>query len=64
MGEVYKPGSLARKRVRIPDIPPEPTPPQPSPPPTLERLWIEIQELKEEILKIRRALERQGITVD
>jgi len=64
MGEVYKPEAVARKKVRIPDIHPQ-TPPAPPPmPPTLEDVSREVQELREEIMRIKRALERQGILVD
>ncbi len=62
MGEVYKPDAVARKKLRIPDIPPQTTPPPMTP--TLESVYREIQELKAEIMRIRRALERQGIVVD
>ena len=64
MGEVYKPDAVARKKLRIPDIPPQTPPPPPPMPPTLESVYREVQELKAEIMRIRSALERQGIVVD
>jgi hypothetical protein len=63
MGEVYKPENFAKKKKSpIRDIKPEF--PAPSIPPNVKALTQEIERLKHEIEKIKRALRIQGIQID
>lgn len=66
MGEVVKPENLVGKRkTRFPDIFPKPLI-SPSPPilQTIEDLKLEIQALKNELEKIKRALRKHGVLIE
>lgn len=62
MGHVHKPEDLSARRVlrrRVPDLPPIPTPT-----PTLDALLQEVQSLRVEVEKIKRALREHGVSVE
>jgi hypothetical protein len=65
MGEVRKPESLIRRRpsIETPDMPHIPSSSQPVPT-SLENLIREIQEIKNEVSKVKQALKAHGIVVE
>jgi hypothetical protein len=64
MGQVYRPEDIVRKRERrIPDLTPTPLP-TPTTPTGLEALLQETQSMKLEIMKIKQALRKHGISIE
>ena len=62
LGEVYTPENMiSRRRKHVPDLTPMP---QPSTPVSLEKILKEIEFIKGEIEKIKRALQTQGISIE
>ncbi|MFQ6074756.1 MAG: hypothetical protein ACE5Z5_01295 [Candidatus Bathyarchaeia archaeon] len=64
MGEVYKPEDILRRGEKpVPDLPPRPIP-RPITPTSLEAILREIESMRIEIAKIKRALRAHGITIE
>lgn len=64
MGEVYRPEDILGKGEKpVPDLPPRPIP-RPIPPAGLEAVLREIESMKVEIARIKRALRAHGIPVE
>ncbi|RLI29897.1 MAG: hypothetical protein DRO46_01620 [Candidatus Hecatellales archaeon] len=63
MGEVFRPEGFPSRKLPQPpgDLPLKPLQPQPF---SLQALYQQLQELREEIEKIKRTLEKHGIKVD
>jgi len=64
LGEVFRPDKLADRRLPASKFPGDVRPSVPTPPPSLQALYEQVRELREELEKVKRALRRHGIALE
>ncbi|MHC1589961.1 MAG: hypothetical protein ACXQTQ_03260 [Candidatus Hecatellaceae archaeon] len=64
MGEVFRPDSLAGRRLPSSKLPGDVRPSVPASPLSLQALYEQVRELREELEKVKTALKKHGIALE